>query len=303
MISYEGDERLVILILGNILNAYKEIYLPSSLYTYVAQFNGTVDLNNSYLTIKEGKEKDFYKLLNSYFEMLSHEDPDGEHIRYDVVSFVIYQLGDNDLYKGDMEIYLYTEDNAECKFKEKIDKHMRLALLQYKQITDAGKKADELADKSLKTMEEVESIKGQIYGEFIAILGVFSALIFGLFGGFEGIKGILSLFKNETNFGTISMYCGLVTLIIVTISFALIQFIGRLIGKDIKSCCSSNKCSHPWFQKYKIYTICSGVSLGMILLGMMYNHIGLRIYFVIILLLIFTPLIIQKLLKKNKGES
>lgn len=307
MNSYDGDDQLVILILGNILRAYRKIYLPPSLHTYVEKFNDAAFLDNGYLTIKD--EEDFSKLLNLYFEMLSHEDPEGKHIRYDVVSFVIYQLDYNDLYKGDMEVYLYTENNSECEFKEKIEKHIRLALVQYKQITGVSKKANKIADKALETMGEVENIKGQIYGEFIAILGVFSALIFGLFGGFEGIKGVLSLFKNENNFGIIAMYCGVVTLIIVTISFALIHFTGRLIGKDIKSCCSSNECNHLWFQKYKIYTICSSVSLGMIFLGMIYNHVNLWICSVIILALMFAPLIllgIRKLmgyLKNIKGES
>lgn len=274
-----GNCKLTILILGNILNTYKKLHLPPILYENVISlcrdnelFSKTVKLKDKTLTIEKSEEKNFLKLLDTYYKILSSEDTEGEHIQYDIISSLIYQLDPRDLEKdGDIEVYLYTEDNSICLFKEKMEKHIRLALLQYRQITDASKKAENLANESLKTMKEVESIKGTLYSEVIAIIGIFSALIFGLFGGFEGIKGVLSLFEKDDKFGIISMYCGLVTLMIVTITFALIQFVGRLIGRNLKSCCYKTDCKCKPQDKYNIYTICVYISIGMIILGAIFN--------------------------------
>lgn len=227
------------------------------------------------------KRSDIVKIISKFADKIIQRDVSLDSIPYDIITGLIFEIGsrgtqfkdnNDDQFDG-----TFTGSHQSSTLINKIRRNIRLSKTQYNQIMKASEEAKEISNQSLKTIEQVKSVKGEIYSEFIAILGVFSALIFGLFGGFEGIKGILSLFKNATNFGVISMYCGLVVLIIVTISFALIQFTGRLIGKSVKSCCSSDECNHKWFRKYKIYTICVGVSLGMILLGMIYDHFKLFI--------------------------
>lgn len=257
-------------------------------------------LDNGYLKVLESNENEEYyvlevvekykkKIINVIIPIfvrksISSKISYGEEIPYDLITNLIFEIGskgtkfkDNE----DDEIHIEFDENSNPELEIlmfKINRSIRLSKTQFNQISRASEEARNISGEarkiSMNVLSEVDSvkkIKGQIYSEFIAILGIFSALIFGLFGGFEAVKGILSLFKSPNNFGIISMYCGLTVLMIVTITFALIQFIGKLIGKNIKSCCHEDSCDCVPQNKYKIYTICIYMSVAMILLGAGFN--------------------------------
>lgn len=272
-------------------------------YLDMYERGGIINIHESDNGLNVFSSNDKSELLKQTMNNILSEFPSNTRISYGKVSEVIFSLGakGNEFVdsKDKISIISFEGTNSDkLKVHDKLNDHIKLSIIQWNQIRKASDNANKISKKILEDMKEMENIKGQIYGEFIAILGVFSTLIFGLFGGFEGIKGILSLFKNATNFGVISMYCGLLILVIVTISFALIQFTGRLIGKSVKSCCSSDECNHKWFRKYKIYTICVGVSLGMILFGIIYDHFKLWFSSLLIIGLLVLPII-----KKQTGES
>lgn len=212
-------------------------------------------------------------LQNTMLEIIS-EIPNDRRISYGKISKLIFTLGTiGNIFNesNDNEINLNANHANDSKKIDKINDHINLSIIQLNQILEATKKANQISNQTLKDIASIKEIKGQIYSEFIAIIGIFSALIFGLFGGFEGIKGVLSLFEEDDKFGIISMYCGLVTLMIVTITFALIQFVGRLIGRNLKSCCYKTDCKCKPQDKYNIYTICVYISIGMIILGAIFN--------------------------------
>lgn len=274
-----------IVLLEIILAPSEEIKIPEK---YVNELlKGYID--NKYLKILEFNRIDEYyilevveeakeKIISDVIPTLVRKISSPEYVEsmpYDVVSNLIFEVGSKGTKFKDNEddqFYIRFSGADDSKLlMDKINRHIRLSKAQFNQIIKVSEEARKISNKTLKDIDSIKEIKGQIYSEFIAILGVFSALIFGLFGGFEGIKGVLSLFKSPNNFGTISMYCGLVTLMIVTITFALIQFTGRLIDKDIKSCCNEKECKCSPKNKYKIYTICVYISLAMILMGIIFN--------------------------------
>lgn len=249
-------------------------------------------LNDGYLRIiKENTLEEYYilevvdeyktriivNIIPTLLKKINSEISSIEAIPYDEITVLIFKLGSKGTKFKDSDDQIYSRVNTDDDSRlliDKINRHIRLSKTQFNQIIQVSEEAKAISNKTLKDIKSISSIKGQIYSEFIAILGIFSALIFGLFGGFEGVKGVLSLFENRDSFGVISMYCGLLTFMIVTITFALIQLTGRLIGKFPKSCsCNSDKCECKWYDRYKIYAICGGVSIGMIVVGIIYDLI------------------------------
>lgn len=274
--------------------------------------SGFIDITkgnkNNILEINSPLEKK--KDIEDVMLMIISEIPSNKRLHYGEISQVIFTLGTingnkfNESNDNKISLNIFNEDDL--KKCDKINDHITLSIIQLNQIIkvseeakEISNQAKEISNQTLKDVDNIKEIKGQIYSEFIAILGVFSALIFGLFGGFEGIKGVLSLFEKGDNFGVVSMYCGLITLMIVTITFALVQFVGRLIGKNLKSCCCTDDCNCRPRDKYKIYTICVYISIGMILLGAALTERSMLIKIIFSIIIIGIVLVILGDFPKN----
>lgn len=282
------------------VNELLKEYLDNK-YLKISEFNPVKEYYILEVT-KETREKIISDIIPKLVKRINSPQY-VESMPYDVVTNLIFEVGSKGTkFKDNEDDQFYIKFNGDDDGKllmEKINRNIRLSKTQFNQIIRASEEARKISNQTLKDIASIKEIKGQIYSEFIAIIGIFSALIFGLFGGFEGIKGVLSLFEKDDKFGIISMYCGLVTLMIVTITFALIQFVGRLIGRNLKSCCCKTDCKCKPQDKYNIYTICVYISIGMILLGAALTGRSMLIKIIFSIIIIGIALVILGNFPKN----
>lgn len=160
-------------------------------------------------------------------------------------------------------------------FLNSIERHIRLAIIQQEYIKKNSEEAlriSEKAEQKIKTLEnnikdaekklkvaenqidKMEKVKGSIYTEFIAILGIFSALIFGLFGGFDGLsKAIVSL-SSEWSMGKVLIISSGIMLCLTLLIFGLLQWVARITDRKLTSCDCYKKgeeCKHSMFQRHR----------------------------------------------------
>ncbi|WP_099221678.1 hypothetical protein [Listeria costaricensis] len=150
---------------------------------------------------------------------------------------------------------IYNEfDSTEIdKFKQKIATHTMLAFVQKQHIDNSVKNVKETSERAKVELEKMEKIKGQIYTEFIAILGIFSALMFGLLGGFETLaESLLSLQSKEMPLPRVLITCSLILLGLALVIFALMEGIAKLSNKPLRSCnCEDReKCTHSIYKRH-----------------------------------------------------
>lgn len=116
-----------------------------------------------------------------------------------------------------------------------------------------------------KTLKEVSRTKGQMYTEFVAILGIFSGLIFALFGGFDTLSSTIStLGKGEVPLTNILIVTSILLAGLSLIIFTLMQGISKLTNRSLRSCGCENKrtCSHSIYQRHPM--ICWIIGLLML---------------------------------------
>lgn len=163
----------------------------------------------------------------------------------------------------------------------KLDEHIQLAMIQYKVFMEEVKKATEAStkmksamDEAKKKMDSANSKMEKMNSEYIAILGIFSSLIFGLFGGVDFFKDILTGVAHNMPISVTIINSSLFMLGLIAIIFLLLQSIAIMSNRNILNCgCSSLKsCNHTFFLRYKTFTIIEGF-LVTILLCSMGEHI------------------------------
>ncbi|HFR3098732.1 TPA: hypothetical protein ACHU8X_000106 [Enterococcus faecalis] len=125
----------------------------------------------------------------------------------------------------------------------------QLALLQ----SDIDK-ADEQLKETEEQLDKIENIKGSIYTEFIAILGIFSALIFGLFGGFQGLSEAVVKLSDSWSIGRVLTIGSGIMMSLSLLIFGLLQWVARLTGRKLTSCNCYEKgteCKHSVFLRHR----------------------------------------------------
>lgn len=132
------------------------------------------------------------------------------------------------------------------------DKHEELENMEItlQEMVEKNKEHVESTDDAL---QNIKNTKGQIYTEFVAILGIFSALIFTLFGGFKTLSESVSALQN----GKIPLTNTLIMTSIVLgglslLIFSLMQGVAKISGRNLRACdCEDrNKCIHSVYERH-----------------------------------------------------
>ncbi|SOC27448.1 conserved membrane hypothetical protein [Brochothrix thermosphacta] len=244
------------------------------------------------------------------------------NIHYDAIAQMIYESGFTE--NQQVEVLIDNLNSLEAyhiqpeyKIFKKIRNHVDLSIVQNayitKQVTDLNTQVDIATGK----LTEMKDIKGQIYTEFIAILGIFSALIFGLFGGFDAISNIVqTTFKAGVELPNIMIAISLTLGSLSLLLFSLMQGIKILSKSTLKSCGCSNgqECPHSIFKRHPVMSL-NLITLSSIfivsLLVKLYpenTYSWIDNYFVTYLILVgigvvFITFMLWFLLKKNKVED
>lgn len=144
--------------------------------------------------------------------------------------------------------------------------HARLAHIQYdslyletqtelsgiqKSLKEADEKLKEADEKLNDYQTEIDRLSKKqtsMYTDFIAILGVFSAFVFVMFGGFDSLAKILEgLQNNDVSIRKILLISSILIGFLITILYSLMYWVSVIIEKPIlqKSCECNNVCWHP----------------------------------------------------------
>ncbi|ANN48678.1 hypothetical protein A6F53_05220 [Levilactobacillus brevis] len=113
--------------------------------------------------------------------------------------------------------------------------------------------------------KKIENTKSQIYTDIISVLGIFSALIFALFGGVSTVAQTMSGLASGVRLSRIVLMFSLISMGLVVLIFLLLNGISGMVGKKMKVCCDDEKCRHTPFQRYPFFVI--GIMGSLVLMG------------------------------------
>lgn len=106
-----------------------------------------------------------------------------------------------------------------------------------------------------KELDDIRDTKSSIYTDFIAILGVFSAFVFVLFGGIEIARAAFDIGDDLQTMDLskmITISC-LMLIGVLTLLYSLLLWIARITDKKIGHCVveeCENGCKHKWKHFY-----------------------------------------------------
>lgn len=250
---------------------------------FVNQFEDMVNnvaLGN-YYSFDENDEKfnaDFKKLLGDTCDLHT------EFIPYSEITRIIYGLQDD----SGMDFFMLAfkeqiMNNIPCDSSKlsneyviliKVSEHVNLARKQKeslyrKQADEIIKQKDSLNQLRKNTEEEtkrlkqlkqkmktLKNMKSSIYGDFIAILGIFSALIFSLFGGFNTLSKVVSQVAQYDSLPRIMISSSLLCMMLLSLLFFLLKAIATMSGKSISVSSEKNVFKkYPFFMSALVFLI------------------------------------------------
>lgn len=159
---------------------------------------------------------------------------------------------------------------------EKIRTHYALAQIQKEYITKASKDVGEIVNKLVpvvgtieeqtkkskrrmadieEAVESVKDTKSGIYTDFIAILGVFSAFVFLMFGGIDVVRAVIDVADDLQSIplSRLVILGSLMLIAVLTMLYCLLLWIARITGKTVGSCHKvdcKEFCKHKWKHFY-----------------------------------------------------
>lgn len=171
----------------------------------------------------------------------------GAFKNYEVISDYVYHLSDDTFDR--LKTYFYETKNFDVpsfqnlrgKIDEglsddkvyvldKFERHVKLACSQREfilaNVRTANNIVDDIALKSDKTYKELSDTKTKIYSEFIAILGIFTAISFALMGSIQTFGTVFSKVDNPSSASMgFALIAGAVYLIIMIV-LIIVLFVG-----------------------------------------------------------------------------
>ncbi|MBF2233407.1 hypothetical protein H3965_10345 [Staphylococcus epidermidis] len=245
------------------LNEKNEVY-PNNFTTFFkgafenfleARYRNSKVKNN----IEEELEHKFKIILGNYKEGLvnkktSENNFDTSKVNEELKLIeVVYKLIDH--------ISLAIEQKTGLYDKQKVE---------IKKMNDNIENFRELIDEETENIKDIQKKSGKIYTEFVSILGIFSSIIFGIFGGFQEIQ-LIGKNLNTTPIPKLLIFSSLVMLGITLIIFLCFNAISKLTSLSLKNCnCDEDECKCSFREKHPtvfysscvyLYILCVGFAL------------------------------------------
>lgn len=214
------------------------------------------------------------------------------------------------------------EDYRAMKVIYKIIQHMTLADVQIrnlnqglqKQVINQKETIDKLStdfqdlnDELNETISKLNETKSTIYTEFIAILGIFSALIFGLFGSFDAVSSALTKISSKSSVSEVLVFTCIIIIPLLILIYGLLYWVGKLANKKLSSCqCESSVCNCSIYEKHKTFFIILQMILIIFmigLLGILLDQLSILqkpyIFIQIIVLIIVICILLRNIFKQS----
>lgn len=213
------------------------------------------DINEKYLvellnTIVNNPDKEN---LSSIMAMLSQR-ASSVMTRYDVISRCIYEYNDEEIekvknfFKDDVPLSepsfqrVQKElDNYDRRYNievfGKFQKHVNLACVQREFISNNMIEARKIAEEATRVASEASGIKTKIYSEFIAILGIFTAISFAMMGSLQLLGTIFNDVSNPSDkkLGYVMEAGGIYLVIMSLLIFVLFVGMRKILGGKEKT--------------------------------------------------------------------
>ena len=140
----------------------------------------------------------------------------------------------------------------------------------YEGESDKLNAASKKLDVAQKKLDVAQKKLDNSTSEFISMLGIFSALIFGVFGGFEAFKTIFTNI-DKASVDMVIIDSSILLLGLIILIFLLIQSISILSGKNFLACGCKNisECNHKFYERYPLFSFSIGLFLFTLLLGLL----------------------------------
>lgn len=214
-----------------------------------------VDINEKYLvellnTIVNNPDKEN---LSSIMAMLSQR-ASSVMTRYDVIYRCIYEYNDEEIekiknfFKDDVPLSepsfqrVQKElDNYDRRYNievfGKFQKHVNLACVQREFISNNMIESRKIAKEATRVASEASEIKTKIYSEFIAILGIFTAISFAMMGSLQLLGTIFNDVSNPSDkkLGYVMEAGGIYLVIMSLLIFVLFVGMRKILGGKEKT--------------------------------------------------------------------
>lgn len=192
-----------------------------------------------------------YDYITQYiFEHDGLDNPDESTIMFEALKTKCLDTG-----------FIKKDDEMDI-FLKSIIRHIKLAIIQQnyiekktKELLQKTNKIDKKVEESIKEIGNLGLSKSELYTDFIAILGIFSALLFGLFVGFDVFKELIASMSANSKISRSLIMGSLMLLGLSTLIFLLFEGISKLTGRNMKSCCKDTFCKHNIYQRYPVFFI------------------------------------------------
>ena len=193
---------------------------------------------------------------------------------------------------------------GETKWKD-IEKWMEERQQQLISYNDKFKDYDE-------KFEEYDNTLKKSTMDIVAVIGIFSTIIFAIFGGLSQLAALGGKLP-ETPIYKIFIYSGITATILLLVVFLSFYSLSRLTNLNLKSCDCTENCKHNKVQKYPVillslWTFFSFISVGFIILFLKTyinghwlnnNYILSTIFTLLIIVPIFSFIILIIYIKKK----
>ncbi|EKZ0110446.1 hypothetical protein ACS7YY_002439 [Enterococcus faecalis] len=229
--------------------------------------------------------KDTHKFNNLKALIFRFDSQNGENMPYPQITEYIYVHEEYNI-ESLKELIDYVSNSEDCEeiaqFFSKFIKQAELAVTQKRHFENQIKNANEKLANIEKTVksanEEFNNIRKNVYTDFISILGIFSALLFGLFVGFDAFKSIIEGITSNAKISRVVILGSLMLMGLLALTFVLLNGIAMLTNKTFKNCCEEKHCKHNLYQMYPVFTL-SLLALIIVMLAasvvMIANYYGL----------------------------
>lgn len=233
-------------------------------FLFLGQQKYTDDLLNS------GSYGYHIEVIFSEFSKLDY------HVPHDFVAKVIYRsdgiknISDNELFSKNQHVLIkYFERNNFSKTNinrikinfQKVYDSVMLSIVQKeyiweqassvieeaKKLRDENKKLQKELQKANRLLKEMKLVKGSIYTDFIAILGVFSAFVFLAFGGLSIVQATYDLGGDllVIPISKMLLISSLMLMIVLTLMYSFLYWLSKVIDRE--------------FEKHKYYILLMSV--------------------------------------------
>ena len=181
------------------------------------------------IIIYELDKSSIEKLLYNVELLISVSNEKGDKVVNDLLHSIKYNVVLRNYVLSKTESLEESISNLEADLKES-----QIALNQTQMKLDSAQKKTK---KINKIIDKMENMKSSIYTDFIAILGIFTAITFALFGGFSAVGAVSNALKHPSSrlFGYDIVSMALLFLFICLILIILFNGIFKINNRDVIS--------------------------------------------------------------------